>query len=109
MSNASQAVDEVIRLAKDGSGLTLSGAFGSVQLSAAILREACRCAACERDRRDGNPGAAAPGIAVSRIDAMGGRAFNLVFSDGHARGVFPWDYLQQLGARVDRSSPAERP
>jgi len=87
-----------IRLPRGGRSLVMSGAFGRLELSAQRLREACRCSACESARRAGHPEAAQPDIAVSRIDPMGPRAFNLVFSDGHARGVFPWDYLQQLGA-----------
>ena len=32
------------------------------------------------------------------VRAVGNYALQLVFSDGHERGIFPWGYLRELGA-----------
>ena len=91
------AVDEV-RLSKDRQTLTLCRRDARADVSAQALRRACRCAACVRMRHDGAAPAVPPGIAITRIDAMGASAANIHFSDGHARGVFPWDYLWQISS-----------
>ncbi|MEW6344303.1 MAG: gamma-butyrobetaine hydroxylase-like domain-containing protein [Paraburkholderia sp.] len=66
------------------------------QLSHAQLRQACACAECRRIRLDGLTVSAAPDIALTGIQTMG-YGVQLVFSDGHARGIYPWRYLEQLG------------
>lgn len=55
------------------------------------LRAACRCAACR-----GKPSEAGPGD--TQIVALGemGYGVQIVFSDGHDRGIYPWPYLQAL-------------
>ena len=68
-----------------------------IHLDAETLRQACRCAWCTRARRDGIFPAAFPDIAIRGIEPFGTYAFNLIFSDGHARGVFPFAYLRSLG------------
>jgi DUF971 family protein len=87
-----------LRLSKDRRTLTLSRETGRVDLSAAALRLACRCAGCESLRRSGQSLAVADDLTISSIDPIGVSAFNLHFSDGHARGVFPWAYLWQLAS-----------
>lgn len=67
-----------------------------------LLRRACRCGACERLWRDGDgdrnagPGAD-DGVRLAAIHPVGDRGLNLVFDDGHGRGIYPWAYLRQLG------------
>jgi DUF971 family protein len=79
------------------------------RLPHALLRRCCRCAACEQLRRmaaraggaDAFEGPAAlPGTAaaLAAIHFVGDRGLNLVFGDGHGRGIYPWAYLRQLGA-----------
>lgn len=64
-----------------------------------MLRANCRCAACVALRRTGKRVAeAAAAIRLDRIEPVGQQGLNLVFSDGHARGIFPWAYLRELGA-----------
>ncbi|RDK07389.1 gamma-butyrobetaine hydroxylase-like domain-containing protein [Cupriavidus lacunae] len=55
------------------------------------LRAACRCAACR-----GKPVEA--GLGDAQIVALGamGYGVQIVFSDGHDRGIYPWRYLQAL-------------
>ncbi|PQV46678.1 DUF971 domain-containing protein [Paraburkholderia sp. BL21I4N1] len=62
------------------------------------LRGACPCAGCRRLRiAVGKTGATAyaQDVVVTEIQPMG-YGVQLVFSDGHDRGVFPWPYLQAL-------------
>ena len=62
-----------------------------------VLRMACRCAECESRRRKGMPmPAVADDIELVKIEAMGEAGLRFFFSDGHARGIFPWAYLHQL-------------
>ncbi|MEP6877081.1 MAG: DUF971 domain-containing protein [Burkholderiales bacterium] len=69
------------------------------RLPHALLREQCRCGACEELRRHGGgmPGAD-PQLRLSRIEPVGEHALNLSFSDGHNRGIYPWPFLRELGA-----------
>ena len=44
-------------------------------------------------------GAAAPdcsGVVLTEAHAMADAGLNLVFSDGHRRGIYPWAYLREL-------------
>jgi DUF971 family protein len=36
-------------------------------------------------------------VDLTRIEPVGNYAVKLVFSDGHASGLYTWDYLYQLG------------
>ena len=69
------------------------------RLGHGLLRESCRCATCEQQRRHG---AGVPPsdttLRVVRIEPMGEQALTLAFSDGHDRGIYPFVYLRQLGA-----------
>ena len=35
--------------------------------------------------------------AVTAVAPIGDYAINIAFSDGHARGIYPWSYLLELG------------
>jgi len=71
----------------------------SLALPAALLRARCRCAECVAAARRGEP--PAPDAALALVDAIpvGHYAVQLRFSDGHERGIYPWDYLEALGER----------
>lgn len=69
------------------------------QLTGAALRGACRCSACESGRRAGRPPAAAHDAAVTRLQPIGEMGLQLVFNDGHDRGIYPWPYLHELSER----------
>lgn len=70
------------------------------RLSAAHLRAACKCAGCESQRRAGQPPAAPAGTALAQINPIGAMGVQLVFSDGHDRGIYPWPYLHQLSREL---------
>jgi DUF971 family protein len=76
--------------------LTLRWTDGRAQrIAYAQLREACACAECRRLRHDG--GSVSAPLDVSLIDMQTmGYGVQIVFSDGHARGIYPWRYLEQL-------------
>ncbi|WP_321897083.1 DUF971 domain-containing protein [Burkholderia cepacia] len=82
--------------------LTLHWPQGLTQrLSHRALREACPCAQCRRLRVDGGTLSAPPGIAVLEVRPAG-YGLQLLFSDQHERGIFPFDYI----ARLSASTPA---
>jgi DUF971 family protein len=69
------------------------------RLRHALLREQCRCAACEQQRRHGSGTNRAPeSLRLVAIEPVGEQGLTLSFSDGHARGIYPWAYLRELGA-----------
>ncbi len=77
-----------VELAPDG--LRLHWEDGPVFLGAQVLRAACRCGAC---RARGVPGEAAAAVRLSGAAPVGSYALQLVFSDGHDRGIYPWAWL----------------
>ena len=82
--------------------LTLCWPAGETQrLDHARLRAACPCAACRRERLGGAAPAAAADVTLIAIEPMG-YGVQLAFSDGHARGIYPWTYFEQLGRGEDR-------
>lgn len=62
------------------------------------LRDACPCAGCRAQRRAGEPVRSPPGVTLAAIHPMG-YGVQLVFSDGHARGIYPWPLLASLAAQ----------
>jgi prepilin-type processing-associated H-X9-DG protein len=36
------------------------------------------------------------GIRIADITPVGDKGLNLAFSDGHARGIYPWPYLHDI-------------
>lgn len=86
-----------ITIADDLGSLNLVTAEGrAVSIGAEHLRLFCKCAYCTRARFDGRFPAAFPDIAITGFSMMGGYAVNVSFSDGHARGIYPWEYLFSL-------------
>ena len=80
--------------------LDITTAEGSeIRLAAERLRGACKCAHCTRARIDGVFPDRFDGIAVVQVSPIGDYAINLAFSDGHARGIYPWPYLLGLNER----------
>ena len=67
------------------------------RLSGQRLRQACRCAGCEKLRRAQHDIPAAADTAVTNLQPVGDVGLQLFFNDGHDRGIFPWAYLHELG------------
>ena len=93
------AIPDEIRLAaaRDALVLTWDGS-APVPVSAETLRLNCRCAWCTRQRAEGRFPAAFPGIALTHLAPVADYALNLHFSDGHARGVYPFTTFRALAA-----------
>ena len=92
------------------SGVVWHEASGQLELSwvngrrakftAPTLREACKCATCENRRRAGHPPVAPVDTALAGLHPIGDMGLQLVFSDGHDRGIYPWPYLHQLSLEL---------
>ncbi len=67
-------------------------------LPAATLRARCRCASCQATRLRGHVVAAEADVRLVDARPVGQYALQLVFSDGHERGIFPWGLLRELVA-----------
>ncbi len=80
-----------------GGVLELHWPDGLVQrLDHAFLRSQCKCSVCEAARRRSESAAPAPLVRIREIRPVGVYAVQFIFSDGHERGIFPWQLLRQL-------------
>lgn len=86
-----------LRNSRSEARLNLEWADGArQQLSHARLRGACPCSQCKAARLRGAIDLVDAGVRLERI-ALQGYGVQLVFSDGHERGIYPWEYLRALG------------
>lgn len=89
---------KLIAISDDRGYVRLTFANGDdIELKADRLRAACKCAHCIRARLDGVFPDRFEGITIEQFSFMGGYAINIAFSDGHARGIYPWAFLTGLG------------
>jgi DUF971 family protein len=78
--------------------LRLSWPDGRVSLfNHAELRRQCPCSQCRAFRLKGVTPLVDERVRLIEINPQG-YGVQLVFSDGHQRGIYPWDYLAQLSA-----------
>lgn len=99
-SSAPAQGNEGLRSA-DGGALHVTLDTGAAfSLPAEQLRAACRCAHCRRAQIDGVFLGQFPSVTIAAVVPIGHYAVNLEFSDGHARGIYPWSYLAELAGRV---------
>lgn len=63
------------------------------------LRGACPCAKCRAARIQGKITLIDADVELIAINPMG-YGLQMVFSDGHDRGIYPWGYLRELDTRV---------
>ena len=64
-------------------------------LDHAELRRQCPCSQCRAFRLQGLTVKVDPRIRVVELNAQG-YGVQLIFSDGHERGIYPWPYLARL-------------
>ena len=89
-----------IALLDDGAYVNVVWQDGrSVILAADLLWRNCPSAAGRRRRIDGRNLVPRDDLRVRAVRPVGHYAVNIVFSDGHDRGIFPWTLLDALGAR----------
>jgi DUF971 family protein len=58
----------------------------------ATLRERCPCSTCRRLTHAGQAARIEPQVAIVDVQPMG-YGVQIAFSDGHAQGIYPWEYL----------------
>jgi DUF971 family protein len=88
---------EEIALNRRAGALELVWDGRQAMLSYRALRRSCRCSVCEQTRRSTDsilP--VAPDVTLLRIEPLGAMALQLIFSDGHERGIYPWTYLKEM-------------
>lgn len=94
------AIPSEIALAKDHRSLLIDWGRGRREsASAAALRDACRASHSVRLRIDGWAVPAPDDLTIVDVRPVGHYAVNLVFSDGHDRGIYPWRYLKEIAAK----------
>ena len=59
----------------------------------ARLRAACPCSGCRALRRAGEHVAVDATVRLADIEPVGAYGLNLTFSDGHRRGIYPFEML----------------
>ena len=67
------------------------------------LRAACRCASCRANKVRGYLLLIDADLQLEKINNLG-QGLQFVFSDGHERGIYPWQYLFELGTQPIISS-----
>lgn len=86
--------------------LALRWPTGETQRIAHVqLRECCPCAGCRSIRLAGGRLTVAADLTLTAIEPMG-YGVQLAFSDGHARGIYPWSYLGGLAQVAPKDSEA---
>ena len=90
-------VPREITLAMDRRSLVLDWGDGQEECaSATALREASRSSGSVRLRVNGWDVPPAADLTIVDVRPVGLYAINLVFSDGHDRGIYPWGYLREI-------------
>ena len=88
-----------LQILDDGSALSVVWADGErIRLGAGALRRASRAASAIRARIDGLEPLAFQSVRLTELRPVGSYGVQMVFSDGHDRGVYPWSYLKELAA-----------
>ncbi|MBA6061114.1 DUF971 domain-containing protein [Pseudomonas juntendi] len=84
-----------IRNQRGAGQLALQWADAEVVISHARLRGACPCSQCRAARLQGRLSLVNDDVRVERVVPQG-YGVQLVFSDRHERGIYPWHYLREL-------------
>lgn len=93
------AIPDRVVASECGKRLLVTFADGAVwEIAASRLRLACRCAHCTRARIEGRAVGLSAETAIEAIVPVGAYGVNIVFSDGHGRGIYPWGYIAELAA-----------
>lgn len=72
------------------------------------LRRACRCAACVQQRRTNGALVVSADSLLGSILPVGEIGLQLVFDDGHDRGIYPWSYLHELSLSLSLKAAHEQ-
>jgi len=67
----------------------------TVTLSHHQLRQSCPCTFCRYDRFKKLPLSTTDTVYVTQLNSQG-YGVQICFSDGHDKGIFPWEYLKNI-------------
>lgn len=85
-----------VRLVKSSGELEITWQNGDRhQVSGDELRRYCACSNCRARQLVGVRLVTESGE-ITRVELLGSTAVQLVFADGHDRGIFPWPYLNAI-------------
>ena len=102
-----EPLPSALRLDARAQALTIEWSDGTADaVSCRLLRERCMCAHCRSARQKGSSIEPADDITVTEAVPYGPNAVQLVFSDGHSRGIFPFAYLRELALEAQAALPA---
>ncbi|WP_313295458.1 gamma-butyrobetaine hydroxylase-like domain-containing protein [Pseudomonas sp.] len=79
--------------------LTLQWRDGEAVISHVRLRGACPCSQCRAARLQGRLPLVNEAVRIEQVVAQG-YGVQLMFSDGHDQGIYPWAYLRTLAEPV---------
>ncbi len=93
-----QPVPYAVRRLTDGAAIEIEWEAGShvARYPARALRLACRCASCQEEmsgRPILDPATVPADVRALDLKLVGGYAVHFSWSDGHATGIYPWEYL----------------
>lgn len=99
---------DAITVAADRRSLRITWPDGIRQdLKAATLRRMSRSARSESARIAGREADIDPGLTIAGVEAVGVYAINIAFSDGYAKGIYPWSLLRSaIGALASQGIAA---
>lgn len=84
-----------ISVAADRTALAIAWPDGLRQtLTAPTLRRMSRSALSESTRLKGWDVPPDGGLTITAVEAVGVYAINITFSDGYAKGIYPWEMLR---------------
>ncbi|MEE2730845.1 MAG: DUF971 domain-containing protein [Pseudomonadota bacterium] len=94
----SQAVPMDITLHRQRSELEIKWSDGvAATLSGETLRSFCACSRCRARNRIGTP-LISDNSHIDHVAMAGIAGLQIIFADGHDKGVYPWSYLQAIAA-----------
>ncbi|MGZ3241742.1 MAG: gamma-butyrobetaine hydroxylase-like domain-containing protein [Burkholderiaceae bacterium] len=76
------------------------------QFNHAFLRSSCQCADCKKKSSGDAIGVTIRSdIKLTDLRPVGAYGIQLIFNDGHDRGIYPWAFLKSLTASVTKHKP----
>jgi prepilin-type processing-associated H-X9-DG protein len=84
----------------NGKQLTVLWSDGHVsRFEVQYLRDQCPCATCKNEREQGMsllPLYVEGKYIIMKIEQVGSYAISMLWGDGHATGIYSWDYLVSI-------------
>lgn len=85
-----------VRLREEAGELEITWQNGDIhRISGDDLRRYCACSTC-RSRQLVGLRLVTDSADIETVNLIGSTALQIVFADGHDRGIFPWPYLNAI-------------